>query len=189
MKFKYCNFFKKILTPGMSSSVSRHVQGVSKLWKKKKKKKEEPRSHVGCVSEACRSEFMSDMNSWPSGKCPCFLAYTKVPLGAYNVVQITSAFLSHLISWLSTNSETTNKEIQWSKKKKTCYLCIDSWGIPQSTVRIPTPEASIGPIVEPHPISFLTTNSCTKRARHTLYFSSSTTKLRVQFCTLLQQSS
>lgn len=33
--------------------------------------------------------------------------------------------------------------------------------MPQSTVRIPTPEANIGPIVDPHPISFLTTNSCT----------------------------
>ena len=31
--------------------------------------------------------------------------------------------------------------------------------MPQSTVRIPTPEASIGPIVDPQPISFLTTNS------------------------------
>lgn len=34
--------------------------------------------------------------------------------------------------------------------------------MPQSTVRIPTPEARIGPMVEPHPMSFLTTNSCTE---------------------------
>lgn len=40
------------------------------------------------------------------------------------------------------------------------HLCMESWGIPQSTVRIPIPEASIGPIVDPHPISFLTTKSC-----------------------------
>lgn len=39
-------------------------------------------------------------------------------------------------------------------------LCIESCGIPQSTVRIPTPVAIIGPIVDPHAISFLTTNSC-----------------------------
>jgi len=39
------------------------------------------------------------------------------------------------------------------------YLCIESWAIPQSTVRMPTPEASIGPMVDPQPMSFLTTNS------------------------------
>lgn len=42
---------------------------------------------------------------------------------------------------------------------KDANLCMESWAIPQSTVRMPTPEASIGPMVDPHPISFLTTNS------------------------------
>lgn len=34
--------------------------------------------------------------------------------------------------------------------------------MPQSTVRMPAPEAIMGPIVDPHPISFLTTNSYTE---------------------------
>lgn len=45
------------------------------------------------------------------------------------------------------------------ENEKDANLCMESWAIPQSTVRMPTPEASIGPIVDPHPISFLTTNS------------------------------
>lgn len=38
--------------------------------------------------------------------------------------------------------------------------------MPQSTVRMPTPEARIGPMVEPHPISFRTTNSYTKAIQY-----------------------
>lgn len=41
--------------------------------------------------------------------------------------------------------------------------------MPQSTVRIPTPEASMGPMVDPHPISFLTTKSCANWKARTLY--------------------
>lgn len=38
-------------------------------------------------------------------------------------------------------------------------LCIDSCGAPTSTVRIPTPLAKMGPIVEPQGMSFRTTKS------------------------------
>ena len=38
--------------------------------------------------------------------------------------------------------------------------CIASCGAPTSTVRQPSPEAKIGPMVDPHAISERTQNSC-----------------------------
>lgn len=36
------------------------------------------------------------------------------------------------------------------------HLCMESWGIPTSTVRIPNPAARMGPIVLPQPMSLRT---------------------------------
>lgn len=62
------------------------------------------------------------------------------------------------LSWYNANAGVLT--IECSKKSLAfAYLCIESCEIPQSTVRMPTPEARIGPMVDPHPISFLTTKS------------------------------
>ena len=46
--------------------------------------------------------------------------------------------------------------------------CILSEGMPRSTVLIPTLADTIGPIVEPQGVSFLTTNSYKENQRHDL---------------------
>lgn len=85
-----------------------------------------------------------------------------------NTEQLSTCFLWNLMHCILLEQKNLTKFHNWlrfvliQKRMISIYLCMESWGMPQSTVRMPTPEARIGPIVDPHPISFLTTNSYTK---------------------------
>ncbi|GAY51038.1 hypothetical protein CUMW_131210 [Citrus unshiu] len=78
---------------------------------------------------------------------------------------------------MSTLIFVSSSENSWKKALKCSYecftsstahisliLCIDNCGAPTSTVRMPTPLAKMGPIVEPQAMSLRTTKSCIHRS-------------------------